>query len=170
MTKSQSKRDKRQARRLEASKKFEARAERQMNDTKLDALRRPFPRRLIALVILIAAISTTWTFSVGAFWPALSLLIVIPGWFLLQGINRGFMDLPDQFVDERIISVRDNTYREAYMWLGAIIALLSVVVLLVSEDKIPFDFGVSLYGQAAGLFWTMAILPGVLFALKTREI
>ena len=147
-----------------------ASAERKMNDTRLDPLRRPGPRKLIALAVLAIAISTAWAFSSEGGWSLILLALVIAGWFLLQAINRGFMDFPDELVDERIRSLRNDTYRESYIWLGAVLSINALAALFLYAGGRTLDLGLTPYGHAMGLFWVMAVLPGVVFALKVREI
>lgn len=145
-------------------------AEAKMNDTRLDPLRRPFPRKAIALGVLAVAVATAWAFSSEGGGSLILLALVLAGWFLLQAINRGFMDFPDEFVDERIQALRNDTYRESYIWLGAVLAVNALAALFLYAGGRTLDLGLTPYGHAMGLFWVMAVLPGVVFALKVREI
>lgn len=148
--------------------KMSPQADKLMNDTRFSALRKPGVRKSLALLLLALCVTMPWT-QIHRYWGIVAILGVFALWALLSKINRGFMDLPDELIDERIKARRNEIYRWSY--LVAVFAMFAFVGLTIVEN----DAGTTISGTHPlhgfmGLTWTMFTLPTILFAFLEREL
>ncbi len=108
-------------------------AERVLDDTTYDRLRSPAAlRRLVAFyVVTMTAMPVCWLMW-GSLAGVLSILLCGAGLLLLRVAVRSQADLPDDVLDERMRTERDQVYVGAYrlvvtaVFIAANVALLSV--------------------------------------------
>jgi len=107
-------------------------AQRARTDTLLDALRSPGRRRLAALASLariLVAVAVAWSGS--TVWTLVALVPAVGGVWLVRRLVRSMADLPDELVGERVLTVRNERYVEAYRILSAV----TIVVLLAWSER-----------------------------------
>lgn len=141
-----------------------------MNDEKLANYRRPVVRKLLAGSLVLAAMANIFSFSANGVWSLLNLVVMIGLWFLIARVNRGFMDLPDELVDDRIRARRNETYKYAYMGVLCILAIVMPTALLLNAFQPIWLSLVDPVAALMALFWTAAVLPTAAFAWIEREI
>ncbi len=157
--------------RSEMLDKVEARAEAAMNDESFDRLRPQPVRRALGSALVLSALTIAITGVLDGPWLMLNLVIFGGLWFVLGRVNRGFTDFPDELVDERIRSTRNQVYRYAYI---SVVACLALVVIITALGNIA-SFGITLgaehfFAGAMALFWLTLVIPAVIFAWKEPEI
>jgi len=154
--------------RAEMLDKMAPRADRILNDQKLSRFRGHGIRRLLALIMFTLCLTLVWTYSM-VFISILVMATIIALWFFLSRINRGFMDLPEELVDERIRARRDGTYRWAY--LGACGIVLSLTLLtIIQNNSGETVLGTEPISGFTALIWTLLTLPTIIFTWMEKEI
>lgn len=141
-----------------------------MNDEKLSAYRRPIIRKMLAGALVLTAAANVISFAAEGVWSLLNLVVLIGLWFLIARVNRGFMDLPDELIDDRIRDRRNETYRYAYMGVLCILAVVMPTALLVNAFQPTWLSLIDPVGALMALFWTAAVLPTAAFAWIEKEI
>jgi hypothetical protein len=102
-----------------------------LRDTRYDALRSPRARRLLVGLALVSLASTVLLFWFGhSLLATPALVVTTAAWLLLRVAVRSIADLPNEFLDERLIQVRDNAYFESYRILGAVAISVPMIALL----------------------------------------
>lgn len=156
--------------RRDALGKISPAAEDIMNDEKLARYRRPFVRKLLAAALVLSAIGNLFSFSVDGVWSLINLIVMIGLCFLLARVNRGFMDLPQELVDDRIRGRRNEMYRFAYMGVLGILSVIMPTALLLNAFQPGILALIDPVAALLALFWTTAVLPTAAFAWIEREI
>lgn len=159
-----------QSYRKEVLEKIAPRADREMNDTRWDGLRRPFVRRLIAGATVALAALTGVAATFESYWLLLSLAVFGVFGFLLSRVNRGFVDFPDELVDERIRMRRNEAFRLAYLGLAACLSVLLIVTILFGDMKSAAWSGPPPMALAFSLFWLAMTLPAAVFAWRETQL
>ena len=149
--------------RRDAMDKIEGAANAMMHDERLGLLRRPAVRRTIAVLAVLSALGCGWSFGAEGPYALINFVAVLGATFLLQRINRGFMDLPDAFVDDRIRQRRGETFWLAYLGLAGALAIAVPLMLVFRGMFDPF-------AGAMALFALALVLPGVVFAWRETEL
>lgn len=148
-----------------------------MRDSRYDRLRTPTARRALvaAVAVGIASIAAV-TLSVGmlAAQPVIVLTIVV--FMLLRVSVRAVADLPEQYLDERQLTLRYQVHQTAYFVLGlaAMLAAGSGVIAYIAMTKDPGSDVVTLTdSHVNALFYvTTALvitLPTMILALRDAE-
>ncbi len=155
-------------RRADMLDKMSPRADKLMYDTRFSALRTPGVRKFLALLLLALCLTMPWT-QIHPVGGVLAILGVFALWAILSRVNRGFMDLPNELIDERIKARRNEIYRWSYF--VAVFAMFAFVGLAIVKN----DAGITLLGTHPlhgfmGLTWTMFTLPTIMFAFLEKEI
>jgi hypothetical protein len=95
---------------------------------------------------------------------------------LLRGATRGIAELPDRYLDERELALRNATYVKAFQWLAGLIGFLAVLVFVfaISQDANDVAVAVSLnFDQVQALVWLflgpIAVIPTVSLALRGKK-
>lgn len=150
-----------------------AAAQRLQSDTSLDALRSRGRRRLVVLasmVLIAAAVAAAWGGS--TLWTLIALVPAIGSVWLMRRLVRQMADLPDNLVDERVRSVRNQSYLDAYRLLSAIIVSVLLVVYLGADAPL-LDWALEARHVHA-MFWLVMLmsfaLPSMLLAWREEEI
>jgi CDP-diglyceride synthetase len=148
-----------------------------MRDRRYDRLRTPTARRaLVAAVVAGIATIAAVTLSVGmlAAQPVIVATIVV--FMLLRVSVRAVADLPEQYLDERQLTLRYQVHQTAYCVLGlaAMLAAGSGVVAYIAMTKDPGSDVVTLTdSHVNALFYvTTALvitLPTMMLALRDAE-
>lgn len=154
--------------------------EKQLDDQKWDGLRTAGARRFLVVgVNVVLIVGTLFLFAVDdGVWVIYSLIhILLIGvfWFLLRQSVRLVADAPDEALDERLRTERDQSYRGAYQVLAFIVTLLLialmvyVVVLDSSGETDGFYYVISVtWPQVQAVFWLLlgylTILPSAVLA------
>jgi len=148
-----------------------------MRDRRYDRLRTPTARRaLVAAVVAGIATIAAVTLSVGmlAAQPVIVATIVV--FMLLRVSVRAVADLPEQYLDERQLTLRYQVHQTAYFVLGlaAMLAAGSGVVAYMAMTKDPGSDVVTLTdSHVNALFYvTTALvitLPTMILALRDAE-
>ncbi|MEM1434915.1 MAG: hypothetical protein AAGG11_12715 [Pseudomonadota bacterium] len=163
------------SKRREAQQLLDESAERDLNDERYDWLRRPLRRRALAIFALCTPIISGFA---SFFDQPLVALIALLGfgasWFLLKRTTRNIVDLPDAFVDERMLARRGEVYRYAY--IGTVTALSLLPALLIGNELAakliqvtPFTVDNMLDIVLSAMFFTY-LLPAAIFAWTEPEL
>lgn len=147
-----------------------------MRDTRWDPLRTRRARLTIvaAMVSLLVAIPTAWITLPAA--AALGLMAVAAGvWWTLRMSVRVIADLPEEYLDERQVRVRDRAYLDAYRWFAGLTLLGATLVLvwfvMVSDNDVA-TVTIS-WGTAMAVFWAFEglalTLPSIVLALQEPD-
>ena len=154
----------------------EASAEKLMADTRYDRYRTRRARVLLvvgylALLVLIPV----GYLAINQFVGLLVVLVTAGVWGLLRVSVRTIADLPDEYLDERQLAVRNASYVESYRYLGAAVALAGTVGLIAFIiNGTEWDtWDITLTWEAAiSSFWVflgLALgLPSMVLALNDR--
>jgi len=107
-----------------------------LRDTRFDWLR-PLVRRRV----LVAA-TAAWIPIVGIIClmdipvlPALAQLVGWGAWWVLQRVVRGMADLPEGYVDERMLAVRNAHYRTAYVLLMGLVTATTLALYIAVDSR-----------------------------------
>lgn len=167
-------RNRHQAGRRRDEQSFERRAKALLDDHSRDRLRTPGARRalVIAMTVLIIALPVV---SITVDYTA-ALLVVVPAGLtllLLRSSVRTIADLPDEYLDERQIALRNLAYLKAYRLLAAGAVLLVATAMVFGHPGSGTEELVLTWDQVNGFFWftltaTLA-LPSMIFALSDTE-
>jgi len=154
-----------------------ANAERVLNDVTFAMFRTR--RARLALVVgtslLIVLMAPAWTLG-GSIVGILTVVAATVAWWLLKLSVRDVADLPDRFLDERQLAVRNQVYVEAYRWFAGVTVILAsaglVAFIALGED--PDTWTVDLtWDWCMALFWTVMAsalsLPSMVLAIRDRE-
>ena len=153
--------------------RVEADARRVQADTSLDALRPLGRRRLVVLACLfLIAIAVGAAWGGSAIWTLVALAPAIAGVWLVRRVVRLMADLPDELVDERVRTVRNQRYVEAYRLLSAVmVAVLLVVYIGADAPRIDWVLEAR---HVHAMFWLVMLmsfaLPSMLLAWSEREV
>ena len=147
-----------------------------MRDTRWDRLRTRRARltTVAAMISLLAAIPIAWIALPAA--AALGLIVVAVGvWWALRMSVRVIADLPEEYLDERQIRVRDRAYLDAYRWFAGITLLgatLGLVWFAVVSDHDVVTVEIS-WGAVMAVFWAFEglalTLPSMVLALQEPD-
>ncbi len=144
-----------------------------MHDTRWDRLRtkRARVRIVAAMLAMLVAVPVAWVTL-----PALAALgvlaVAIAVWWVLRMSVRVIADLPEEYLDERQVRVRDRAYVDAYRWFAGFTLLAATILLVwfvvVSENDVAtVEIG---WGQAMAVFWAFEglalTLPSMVLAIR----
>ena len=139
-------------------------------------------RRLVAMnVFLLIAIplsgvgqdrtqegALNLAFTLSLFILALFLYII---YFQLRTSIRLIADAPDEFLDERQIQLRNQTYLESYRILAAVVAVVGLAIFIWAGTGMKFADHEGLFSASfVSLLMLVAVLPTMILALKEEEI
>jgi hypothetical protein len=153
-----------------------ANAEKLMADTSYDRYRTRRARMLLVVgyLALLVLIPVAYL-ALNAFVGLLVVLATAGVWGLLRVSVRTIADLPDEYLDERQLAVRNASYVESYRYLGGAVALAATVGLFAF-----IIYGTELDTWAVTLTWEGAMatfwvflglalgLPSMVLALNDR--
>jgi CDP-diglyceride synthetase len=148
-----------------------------MRDRRYDRLRTPTARRVLVATVVagIAAIAAV-TLAVGMLAAQPVILATIVAFLLLRVSVRAVADLPEQYLDERQLTLRYQVHQTAYFVLGlaAMLATGSGVVAYIAMTKDPGSDVVTLTdSHVNALFYVTAALvitlPTMILALRDAE-
>lgn len=153
-----------------------ASAERLMADTSYDRYRTRRARVLLvtgylALLVLIPVAYLALNSFVGL----LVVLVTVGVWMLLRVSVRTIADLPDEYLDERQLAVRNASYVESYRYLSGAVAVAATIGLFAfiinGTDLDTWDITLT-WEAAMSSFWVflgLALgLPSIVLALNDR--
>ncbi|MEL7312641.1 MAG: hypothetical protein AAFN07_14100 [Pseudomonadota bacterium] len=150
-------------------------AERDFHDTRYDFVR-PLGRRraLVVLVFtLLAAYAVLNYFDYPEFVLPVFLLWGVSLW-LIRMSTRGIVDYPDEIVDERMRSVRGQTYRYAFM--GACVFMSAYMVFYIANQLMAKQGWVlpttadQMHDLSFCLFFACMSLPSAIYAWNEKLI
>jgi hypothetical protein len=153
-----------------------ANADKLMADTTYDRYRTRRARLLLvggylALLVLIPMAYL----RVGQLAGLVVVIITAGVWSLLRVSVRTIADLPDDYLDERQLAVRNASYVESYRYLGSAVALAATVGLLafvVNGSELDTWEVTLTWGMVMSAFWVflgLALgLPSMVLALNDR--
>jgi hypothetical protein len=149
-------------------------AERVLADTTYDRFRTP---RALVLLVAAYALSTVAIPVCWLVWGSLagvaSLLVWLVPFLLLRVAVRSQADLPDEVLDERMLSERDSVYVDAYRLVASVVFIAANVALAAvafgdEDTSITFDFE-----SVSAFYWPLFSLiigaPSVVLALRHRS-
>jgi hypothetical protein len=153
-----------------------ANAEKLMADTAYDRYRTRRARVLLVVgyLALLVLIPVAYL-ALNAFVGLLVVLVTAGVWGLLRVSVRTIADLPDEYLDERQLAVRNASYVESYRYLGGAVALAATVGLfafIINGTELD-TWAVTLTWEGAmATFWVflgLALgLPSMVLALNDR--
>ena len=132
---------------------------------------RSHPRLLVGLMLLSCGAVHAAGFTAGHAVAVLSIaggLAWFPVYFLLRRHVQEAADLPDEWLDEREIGLRDRSYLEAYRLLGGAVAV-SLLVAIV-DDAVDAGVMTSWLNPLAALLLLSAVLPSMILAMRTAGL
>lgn len=152
----------------------ERNAERQMTDTRFDALRGRTGRRvLVAGMTASIVLGPVAWLAAGSLAGIASVIISAALWWALQLSVRTVADLPAQYLDERQERVRDRAYLEAYRILAALVVVLASAGLLafIVLGQDPDTWAITLtWNGCMAIFWVIVAaalaLPSMVVAVR----
>lgn len=144
-------------------------AERELTDSRWDHLRTRRVRRglVLAWLVTTALIAVAWPAGAIAWVGLPGIAAWIVAFTLLRRSVRSLADLPEEFLDERQIAVRDRVYLHAYR-----IFSLGVLLLLFALAVVVDRYGLA-YESVSGAMWlaigTSMGLPSAVLAWQTTD-
>jgi hypothetical protein len=153
-----------------------ASAERLMSDTRYDSVRTRRARLLLVggYLVLLVLVPVAYI----AVDQLVGLLVVIVGagaWALLRVSVRTIADLPDEYLDERQLAVRNESYVESYRYLAGAVALagtVGLIAFIVNGTELDTWDVTLTWGAVMSAFWVflgLALgLPSMVLALKDK--
>jgi len=154
----------------------EASAERLMADTAYDRYRTRRARLLLvggylALLVLIPVAYL----AINQFVGLLVVLVATGVWMLLRVSVRTIADLPDEYLDERQLAVRNASYVESYRYLAGAVAVagtIGLIAFIINGSELDTWAVTLTWGGAMSTFWVflgLALgLPSMVLALNDR--
>ena len=148
-----------------------ASAEKLMLDTRYDRLRTRRARLLLVggylgLLVLIPVAHL----RLGQLAGLLVVLLTASLWALLRVSVRTIADLPDDYLDERQLAVRNASYVESYRYLGGAVALAATVGLIAfvvhGTDHDTWELTLT-WEMAMAAFW---VFLGLALALPSMVL
>jgi hypothetical protein len=110
---------------------------------------------IVGTVALFLMEDTPWTSYV-----LIQIALIFINWFMLRKSVRLIADAPEEFLDERLVQVRNKAYVLAYQLLGGLLltALTALLVFAIVTDFSPdsdgFTYEVTVtWTQLQGAFW-----------------
>jgi hypothetical protein len=110
---------------------------------------------IVGTVALFLMDDTPWTAYV-----LIQIALIFINWFMLRKSVRLIADAPEEFLDERLVQVRNRAYVLAYRLLGGLLltALTALLVFAIVTDFSPdsdgFTYEVTVtWTQLQGAFW-----------------
>lgn len=153
-----------------------ANADKLMADTAYDRYRTRRARVLLVVgyLALLVLIPVAYL-GINQFVGLLVVLVTAGVWSLLRVSVRTIADLPDEYLDERQLAVRNASYVESYRYLGGAVALAGTVGLIAfivnGTELDTWDVTLTWEG-AMSSFWVflgLALgLPSMVLALNDR--
>ena len=109
-----------------------------LNDNGPSVYRNQFNRQALVLVTIVCLIGLSLLFFISqpklkSYLEIVFLAIVLLLYFQLRKSVRNVADAPDEFLDERQISIRNSGYLDAYRFLSALILLYAIGFITVFE-------------------------------------
>ena len=161
------------AMRGEALDKVRHLADRSLNDTRLDSWRTPGRQRAIVIAAFLCVAATVWATAQG--WSIISLGLVLIDWgfvWLLRRLVRAMADLPEEFIDERMLQVRDRAYRHSYMAVVGGLAVITSVAMLVMDftDELWVVNSDQMFAGLWGVLMIGMMLPSAIIAWTEPRI
>jgi hypothetical protein len=149
-------------------------AERVLADTSYDRFRTP--GALLTLVVLYTLTTIAMPIS-WLMWGSIAGIVSFLPWLavflLIRVAVRSQADLPDEVLDERMRSERDQVYVGAYRLVASVVFLAVNAALIAvgfgdENETITFDFD-----SVSAVFWTVFSLllgaPSIVLALRQRS-
>ncbi len=148
-----------------------------MRDRRYDRLRTPTARRVLVAVVVVGILTiAAVTLSVGMLAAQPVILVTIVAFLLLRVSVRAVADLPEQYLDERQLTLRYQVHQTAYFVLGlaAMLATGAGIVAYIAMRKDPGSDVVTLTdNHVNALFYVAAALvitlPTMILALRDAE-
>jgi hypothetical protein len=153
-----------------------ANAEKLMADTAYDRYRTRRARLLLVggYLALLVLIPVTYL-RLGQLAGLVVVIITAGAWSLLRVSVRTIADLPDDYLDERQLAVRNASYVESYRYLGSAVALAATVGLIafvVNGSELDTWEVTLTWGMVMPVFWVFLGLalgmPSMVLALNDR--
>jgi len=141
------------------------RIERIQRDLRFQRLR---TRRARRSLVTLSALLYVLVIPAYAAWGSVPGIVVTAaafgGWWLLRISVRTVADLPDRFLDERQLQLRNRAYFDAYRIFGGIVAGLATIgligfVILSENDALTLT---TTWPQAFGLVMFIVLLASLL--------
>ena len=144
---------------------LDRKVERIQHDQKFQWLRTRKIRRILVAISALLCVGIIPAFALaGAIVGIVVTIAAWACWWVLRISVRTVADLPERFLDERQLAVRNRAYVYAYLILGWIVAALATIGLvafvLVSEnDSVTLT---TTWDQALGLVLSLTLLTSLL--------
>lgn len=143
--------------------------EKELTDTTWDRLRNRPARRALVVAWLVVTVVTAvaWPAGLVGYVGLPAVAVWIAAYYVLRRSVRTLADMPDEYLDERQIAVRDRVYLHAYR-IFALGVLLTLFAVTVAVDR--YEMG---YEGLSGVMW-FAIgismgLPSAVLAWNTSD-
>ena len=150
-------------------------AERDLHDERYDWLRSLSRRRWLVGATL--AMPVCYGLTLFYDWPLVSLICLIAygaAWFLLRRATRLIADLPEEFLDERQLTVRYRAYYHAFLGAAAVLSVLLLIVManqLLAKAIGSAELSTSqLFDLIIAALFVVLPLPTAIFAWTEPEL
>ena len=153
-----------------------ASAEKVLTDHRFDWLRTSRNRVLLAIATIIVIALVPAAYAVNSVVGLLAILATFGMYLLLRLAVRSIADLPDEYLDERQVSIRDDAYRAAFLWFaGLVVVMVSALLLLFMFRSTNGVLTLSLTWETLfGWVWVVIAasmcMPSIVLALRDREV
>jgi len=153
-----------------------ANADKLMADTAYDRFRTRRARlTLVAGYLALLVLIPVAYLGLGQLAGLLVVIVTAGVWSLLRVSVRTIADLPDEYLDERQLAVRNASYVESYRYLGSAVTLAATLGLIAfivkGSDLDTWDVTLT-WPMVMSAFWVflgLALgLPSLLLALNDR--
>lgn len=151
-------------------------AEKILDDRRWDGLRTRHARvALVAAFLVIVASVPVVHVSAGSTAGLVAVLLGAALWVGLRLSVRTIADLPEEYLDERQVAVRNASYVASYRWLSAVVVAIAssglVAFIVLGQDPDTWSVQIS-WDLAMGLFWALLglalAIPSMVLALEDR--
>lgn len=178
-----------QAARVRNAEFAEISAERNLTDTRWDWTRTDSFRRILVVLGIawpfIIFLTYMWQGSNGEVvsdwqlipWALISTIAGVGILFLLRVSVRTIGDLPDEYLDERMIRIRNEAYVWAYRFLAEVVAIGFSIPLLwmIATNQDPSNMAIqfndyNLLGLLFAVFSLVLSLPSIALLVKNFKM
>jgi hypothetical protein len=153
-----------------------ANAEKLMADTTFDRIRTRRARLLLVggflTLLVFIPVAYLW---LGQLAGLVAVILTAGVWGLLRVSVRTIADLPDDYLDERQLAMRNASYVESYRYLGGAVTLAAtagLIAFVVKAGELDTWEVTLTWGAVMAAFWVLLglalALPSIVLALNDR--
>ncbi len=153
--------------------RISANVEKLMSDNRMNWARGPVAIKAIAVATIVASLATPMAFLIDSLAGVTAAAWMFLGYFILRGATRGIAEIPERYLDERQLALRNSIYVKSYQTLAGLLGLITIAafVVSISADVAGSEVAITLsYNQIQAFVWLflgpITIIPTVSVALS----